>query len=195
MSDELKAIWQRYYRERREALLSKVEGLSEYEARLPRTPTGTNLIGIVKHVLNVEALYLGSTFGRPFPHPEELVPAAAYEVDPQADWYATAEETSAGIIDLYRRVIAHCERTVELLDLDAVGRVQHWGDEPVTLQWILLHNLTDLTQHNGQADILREQVDARVGWRSQGDNLPDGYDWSAYVAKLTALAEGFRDDV
>lgn len=90
-------------------------------------------------------------------------------------------------------MIAHCEETVELLDLDAVGRVPHWGDEPVTLHWILLHILSDLTQHAGQADILREQVDGEVGLRQPGDNLPDGYDWPAYVAKLTTLAERFRE--
>lgn len=121
MFTDQKAIWQRYYKERREALISKVEDLSEYEARKPRTPTGTSLIGIIKHVLNVEAVYLGATFGRPFPHPDQLVADSAYEADPQADWYATADETAAGIIDLYRRVIAHCGRTVELLELDTVG--------------------------------------------------------------------------
>ncbi|MGN6301610.1 MAG: DinB family protein [Angustibacter sp.] len=193
MSTNQKAIWQRYYKERRDALIAKVEDLSEYEARMPRTPTGTSLIGIIKHVLNVEAVYLGATFGRPFPHAEELVAESAYEVDPQADWYATAEETTAGIIDLYRRVIAHCEQTVDLLDLDTVGHVRHWGDREVSLHWILVHNFNDLAQHNGQADILREQVDGSVGWRSPGDNVPDRYDWPAYVAKLTGLAERFQD--
>ncbi len=192
MSNDQKAIWQRYYKERRDALISKVEDLSEYEARRPRTPTGTSLIGIIKHVLNVEAVYLGATFGRPFPHVAELVADEAYEADPQADWYATADETTAGNIDLYRRVIAHCERTVELLELDAVGHVGHWGGTEVTLHWILVHNFNDLAQHNGQADILREQVDGSAGWRQPGDNVPDGYDWPAYVAKLTALAEPFR---
>ena len=122
-----RAIWQRYYKERRDALISQVEDLSEYEARMPRTPTGTNLIGIIKHVLNVEAVYLGATFGRQFPHAEELVAESAYELDPQADWYATADETTAGIIDLYCRVIAHCEQTVELLDLNTVGHVGALG--------------------------------------------------------------------
>lgn len=192
MFTDQKAIWQRYYKERREALISKVEDLSEYEARKPRTPTGTSLIGIIKHVLNVEAVYLGATFGRPFPHPDQLVADSAYEADPQADWYATADETAAGIIDLYRRVIAHCERTVELLELDTVGHVRHWAGKEVTLHWILVHNFADLTQHSGQADILREQVDGSAGWRQPGDNVPDGYDWPAYVAKLTALAEQFR---
>ena len=192
MSTDQKAIWQQYYKERRDALISKVEDLSEYEARMPRTPTGTSLIGIIKHVLNVEAVYLGAVFGRPFPHAEELVAESAYEVDPQTDWYATADETTAGIIDLYRRVIAHCEQTVELLDLDTVGHVRYWGGREVTLHWILLHNFNDLAQHNGQADILREQVDRSVGWRQPGDNVPEGYNWPAYVAKLTGLAERFR---
>src|SRR5690242_4891922 len=193
MSTDQKAIWQRYYKERRDALISKVEDLSEYEARRPRTPTGTSLIGIIKHVLNVEAVYLGATFERPFPQTDELVADEAYETDPQADWYATADETTAGIIELYRRVIAHCEQTVELLDLDTVGHVRHWGGREVTLHWILVHNFNDLVQHNGQADILREQVDGSVGWRQPGDNVPDGYDWPAYVAKLIGLAERFRE--
>jgi uncharacterized damage-inducible protein DinB len=193
MPTDQKTIWQRYYKERREALISKVEDLPEYQARRPRTPTGTSLTGIIKHVLNVEAVYLGATFGRPFPQADELVSEEAYEADPQADWYATADETTAGIIDLYRRVMAHCEQTVEVLDLDTVGYVRHWGGKEVTLHWILVHNFNDLVQHNGQADILREQVDGSVGWRKPGDNVPDGYDWPAYVAKLTALAERFRE--
>lgn len=125
MPTDEKAIWQRYLTERRAALIAKVEDLSEYEARLPRTPTGLSLIGIVKHVLNVEAGYLGAIFGRPFPHADELVSQEMYEADPQADWFATAEETTAGIIDLYRRVIAHCDETLDLLDLEAVGHVEH----------------------------------------------------------------------
>lgn len=192
MPIEAKAIWQRYYRECRDALISKVEDLTEYEARMPRTPTGTNLLGIVKHVLNVEAVYLGETFDRPFPHPEELVSDEASAADPQADWYATEDETVPGVVDLYRRVIAHCEQTVDLFDLDALGRVRHWGDKEVTLHGILVHNFNDLVQHNGQADILREQVDGTVGWRRPGDNVPDDYDWPGYVTKLTEIAERFR---
>lgn len=191
MANDPKSIWRRYYRDRREALIGKVADLSEREARLPRTPTGTNLIGIVKHVLNVEAVYLGATFARPFPGSAELVSEEEYAADPQADWYATENETVAGIIELYRRVIAHAEQTVELLDLDAVGHVAHWGNHEVTLHQILVHNFNDLCQHGGQADILREGIDGAVGWRRPDDNVPKNYDWPAYVAKLTAIAEGF----
>lgn len=111
MNEDPKEKWLRYYAARRNALISKVEGLSEREARMPRTPTGMSLIGIVKHVLNVEAIYLGKTFGRPFPQSEELVSEEEYDADPQADWYATEKETVAGLIDLYRRVIVHADET------------------------------------------------------------------------------------
>lgn len=191
MATDPKTTLKTYIDARREALISKVEGLSEREARLPRTPTGTNLLGIVKHVTGVEAVYLGTTFGRPFPNPEELISDEQWDVDPQADWYATEDETLEGILDLYRRVIAHGDETIEALPLDAIGHVPHWGDEEVNLHQILVHLLVDLAGHGGQADILREGADGAVGWRKPGDNVPSEYDWPAYVAKLTDLANKF----
>ncbi|MER7606499.1 DinB family protein [Nocardioides sp. NPDC127503] len=175
----------------RNALIGKVEGLPEREARMPRTPTGTNLIGIVKHCLNVEAIYLGDTFDRPFPQADELISLDRYEADPQIDWYATEDETVVGIIGLYRRVIAHANATIDALDLDAVGHVKHWGGTPVTLHEIATYTYGDIAQHAGQADILREGIDGAVGWLSRDDNVPQSVDFPAYVAKLTELAERF----
>jgi len=191
MATDPKTTLKKYIDARREALISKVEGLSEREARLPRTPTGTNLLGIIKHVTGVEAVYLGATFGRPYPHPEQLISDEQWDIDPQADWYATEDETIEGIIDLYRRVIAHGDETIEALSLDAIGHVPHWGNEEVTLHQILVHLLVDLAGHGGQADILREEADGAVGWRKSGDNIPSEYDWPAYVAKLTDIANKF----
>ena len=54
-----------YLQRAREVLLWKLEGLSEYDIRRPLTPTGTNLLGIVKHVAGVELEYFGPVFGRP----------------------------------------------------------------------------------------------------------------------------------
>ncbi|WP_328528139.1 DinB family protein [Nocardioides sp. NBC_00368] len=191
MPADPKSTLKTYIDARREALISKVEDLSEREARLPRTPTGTNLIGIIKHVIGVEAVYLGSTFDRPYPHPEELISGEDFEVDPQADWYATENETVAGIIERYRRVIAHGNETIDALPIDAVGHVPHWGGEEVTLHQMLVHLFADLAGHCGQADILREEVDGAVGWRKPGDNIPSEYDWPGYVAKLTEIANKF----
>lgn len=190
---EPKAALQHYLQENRDALLWKLEGLGERDLRLPRTPTGTNLIGIVKHMANVEIGYFGDTFGREWPTPEERIPSEVFDTDPQADWYATETESCEGIVDLYRRVWAFADATIRVLPLDAPGRVPWWGEasNPVTLERIIVHVIVDLARHVGHADILREQVDGAAGLRPDGSNLPDGQDWPAYVARLRALAERF----
>ena len=121
--------------------------------------------------------------------PAELV--ADDGADPQADWYATAEESSAGILDLYRRVQAFADETIASLPLDAVGHVAHWGGEEVTLHQVMVHTVVDLQRHAGHADVLREQVDGAVGMLPWSTNLPDDPDWPAYVARLTALADRY----
>ena len=181
-----------YLQAGRDALVWKLEGLSERDLRMPRTPTGTNLIGIVKHMANVEIGYFGDTFGRPWPTPEERVREADFEADPQADWYATADETCDGIIDLYRRVWTFADATIEELPLDTPGRVPWWPEPtPVTLERIIVHVLVDLARHVGHADILREEIDGAAGLRAGHPDLPRHQDWPAYVARLTALAERF----
>jgi uncharacterized damage-inducible protein DinB len=186
-----KTTLHRYLQAARDALVWKLDGLTEREARLPRTPTGNNLLGLLKHCLNVEVGYFGPTFGREFPTPNELVPDEALEQDPQADWYATLDETLDGLIDLARRVWAFADTTIRELPLEAPGRVPWWPPErqEVTLQRIMIHVTSDLARHAGQADIMREEHDAAIGCQPGSTNIPDGYDWPAYVAKLTALAD------
>ena len=190
---DAKAALHDYLRENREDLIWKLDGLSEREVRLPRTATGNNLLGALKHCLNVEAGYFGPTFGREFPTPEELVPMAAFDEDPQADWYAREDETKDGLIDLYRRVGAFADQTIDELPLDAPGQVPWWrpGRQDVTLQRIIIHVTCDLARHAGHADIMREQHDTAVGLRRNNSNVPDDYDWPAYVSKLTKLADHF----
>jgi hypothetical protein len=191
--DDPKTALQYYLQEARDALLWKLDGLSESEVRLPRTPTGLNLLGIVKHATNVEVGYFGPTFGREWPTPEELVDDTTFDSDPQADWYATEHETRDGLVDLYRRVWAFADATIEELPLDAPGRVPWWPDDraDVTLQRIILHVSGDLQRHAGQADVVRELIDGAVGLLPGKTNIPDDTDWPAYVAQLTALADRF----
>ncbi|MGS2616846.1 DinB family protein [Micromonospora sp. LZ34] len=183
-----------YLQATREDLIWKLDGLSEREARLPRTVTGNNLLGVLKHCLNVEAGYFGPTFGREFPTPEELVPLQAYEDDPQADWYAREDETKDGLIHLYRRVGVFADQTIEQLPLDAPGRVPWWrpGGQGVTLQRIIVHVIGDLSRHAGHADIMREQHDGAIGLRRENTNVPHDHDWPAYVTKLTKLSDQFE---
>lgn len=182
-----------YLQSSRDALLWKLDGLSERDLRMPRTPTGTNLIGIVKHMANVEIGYFGDTFDRAWPSPAERIVEEDFEADPQADWYATESETCDAIIDLYRRVWVFADATIEELPLDALGRVSWWGEDrnPVTLERIIVHVIVDLARHLGHADILREEIDGAAGLRAGVSNLPEDQDWPAYVARLTTLAERF----
>jgi uncharacterized damage-inducible protein DinB len=186
-----KSALHHYLQSNRDALLWKLDGLSERDLRMPRTPTGTNLLGIVKHMANVEIGYFGDTFGREWPTPEERVSDEDLEADPQADWYATESETAAGIIDLYRRVWSFTDATIEDLPLEAVGRVPWWSVDrnSVTLGRIVVHVMVDLSRHVGQADILREAIDGQAGLRSEVSNLPEQQDWQEYVAQLTMLAQ------
>jgi hypothetical protein len=140
--------------------------------------------------MNVEYGYFGPTFGRSLDDTSALVPDDAYDADPQADWYATEDETLAGIVESYRQVQAFCDETIAALPLDAPGRVPWWSDGEVTLGQVVIHVVVDLARHAGHADILREEIDGAVGYRSAGDNVP-AVDFAAYVEKLTALADRF----
>ncbi|MGE5826794.1 MAG: DUF664 domain-containing protein, partial [Micromonosporaceae bacterium] len=95
-----KAELRRYLQLVRDALVWKLDGLSEYDVRRPLVPTGTNLLGIVKHVASVETGYFGATFGRPFGEP---LPWLGEEAEPNADMWATAEESRHEIIAFYHR--------------------------------------------------------------------------------------------
>jgi uncharacterized damage-inducible protein DinB len=186
---DAKADLHRYLKIAREAMLWKLDGLSEYDVRRPMTPTGTNLLGIVKHLASVDAGYFGDTFGRPFPEP---LPWFADDAEPNADMWATADESREQIVDLYRRVWAHSDATIDSLDLDAIGHVPWWPPEAgeVTLHRILVHMLAETNRHAGHADIVRELIDGAAGLRVDNDNMVPGDQqfWADYRDRLERVA-------
>jgi uncharacterized protein DUF664 len=180
----------RHYLQRgREALLWKLDGLSDYDLRRPLVPTGTNLLGLVKHVSGIEAGYLGDTFGRPF---EGLLPGHGDDAEPNADMWATAAETRDQLTALYRRVWEHSDATIAALPLDAVGRVPWWPPEhqQITLHRVLVHMIAETDRHAGHADLVRELIDGSAGVRAGNDNLPDGDAqwWKDYRDRLEQVA-------
>lgn len=193
MSEDPKSTLLTYLQRARDSLVWKLEGVSEYDARRPLTPTGTSLLGLVKHCAWVEASYLGETFGRPFP---EAPPWEGEESpDPHDDLYALPSESRDDILELYGRVQEWAAQTVDGLDLDAEGTVPWWGEDgTVILHRILVHCVAEVHHHAGHADILREGLDGAVGYRKGADNLPDGdYDWAAYLARVQAAADLYAD--
>jgi len=185
-----KAELRRYLQVGREALLWKLDGLSEYDVRRPLVPTGTNLLGIVKHVASVEAGYFGETFDRPF---QEPLPWFDDDAEPNADMWATAEESREQIVGLYHRVWAHSDATIEALPLDAIGHVPWWPPDhnEVTLHRILAHMIAETHRHAGHADIVRELVDGAVGLRADNDNMAPGDRawWDSYRSRLEHVAK------
>jgi len=182
-------VLQRYLQMAREALVWKLDGLSEYDIRRPMTPTGTNLLGLVKHVASVEAGYLGEIMGLPFP---EAMDWADEHAEPNADMWATAEESRDDIVSLYRRVWAHSDATIDSLELDTTGTVPWWPAHrnPVTLHTLLVHMIAETNRHAGHADIVRETIDGAVGIRADNSNLPDGDAawWEGYRERVEAAA-------
>jgi len=178
-----------YLQKLHDSVLWKLDGLSEYDARRPLTPTGTNVLGLIKHLAYVEAGYFGATFGRPFPEP--TYPEDLDAMDHNDDLWVTAEESREDIVGLYQRVWAHAQETIAAGDIDTVGHVPWWPKErdEVTLHQILVHMAVETAQHAGHIDIVRELIDQSVGMRPESTNMPeDGYDWPAYVAKVEAAA-------
>ena len=184
-----KADLHRYLQSAREGLLWKLDGLSEYDIRRPLVPTGTNLLGLVKHVASVEAGYFGDCFGRPFPEP---LPWFDEDAEPNADMWATADESRDDIVGLYRRVWTHSDATIESLPLDAPGLVPWWSEDrrEVTLHLLLVHMIAETNRHAGHADIVRELIDGVAGLRAANDNMApvDIAWWDTYRVRLEQTA-------
>ncbi|WP_200331387.1 DinB family protein [Leucobacter sp. L43] len=178
----------RYLQVGREALLWKLEGLSEYGARRPLTPTGSNLLGIVKHVASTEYGYLTTCLGG---DGGIETPWMTEDAPDNADMWATAAESREDIVGLYRRVWASDDATVRELGADASGAVPWWSGEAVTVRRLLVHMIAETHRHAGHADILRERLDNMAGMRAEALNLPqnDPAWWGEYVAEVEAAAQ------
>lgn len=188
-----KEVLTRYLQEQREALLWKLEGLDEYELRRPMTGTGTNLLGLVKHLATVEYGYFGSVFDRPGPEP---MPWDEDDAEDNADMFATADQSAEWILGFYQRARRHADETIAVLELDTEGFVPWWGPERghTNLQRLLVHMIAETARHAGHADIVREAIDGSAGLSSGNDNLPPGKEgfWDEYRAQLQGIAEQFR---
>lgn len=184
----IKSELQQKLQESRTALLAAVDGADEYSLRRPMTATGTNLLGLVKHLVGVEHVYLSTSFDRPAP--DVLWWVEDGSVYQGSDMWATADESSAEILGLYERACQHSDKVVESLDINSPGRVPHWAPEraDTTLGFLLVRMVAETAQHAGHAEILRELIDGQSG----SDTHDSGTDWPAYVTRVQAAADPFK---
>lgn len=175
-------------KEVRQVMLRKLDRLSEYAIRRPLTSTGTNLLGLAKHLTVAEARYFGEVFGRPCPEP---VPRWDDLAQRGTDLWATKHETRDDITSRYQRVWEHSDATITALAIDAPGYVPWWPRPNVLLFNVLVHLLTETSRHAGHADILREQLDGTVEMDAEAmaKRGRDATFWQARRAEIERAAK------
>ncbi len=179
-----------HYLERARAEVNRsVAGVDEYDARRPLTPSGSNLLGIVKHLATVEEEYLrcaGYDSGLAIAWSDEASLAA------NAELCLTPDQTSAQILDLYAAVAGHTARAVESLPPDAPATVPWWSEPATTFDRLLLHLVAETAQHAGHLAILREGIDGQ-GDRWDEDDPDRTPAWREdYVRRVEEAAAPFR---
>jgi hypothetical protein len=180
-----------YLQQSRDSVLRGLSGLGEYDARRPLTPSGSNILGLVKHLTGIEAGYLGDCVGRP--SPVQLPWVADGSIWDGADMWATAQESRDYILTLYRESWAHSDTSITQLPLDAPASVSWWPAErrDTTLGHLVVRVVAETAQHAGHIDIMRESVDGQGG--PDHDAIGDTDVWASYVAAIQAAADPFRN--
>jgi len=161
----------------RDAVLWKIEGLHDEALRRPMTPSGTSLLGLIKHLAAVEYGWFCHTFGR------ETEPLPFDPDDPEADLRVGPLETAESIVQFYGRARAAADRVIDALEVEGVGRA--WFGDPVSMRWVLIHMIEETARHAGHLDILRELIDGATGDHRPSPSLDRG----------SAGLEGSREDL
>src|SRR4029079_9291197 len=169
----------RHLQRSRDDVVSSLEGLSEYDVRRPLVPSGTNLLGLIKHLAGIELGYLGACVGRP--SPVSLPWEDDGSVWDSADLWATAEQSREYLLGLYRRAWQHSDESLAQLPLDTPASVAWWPADrrETTCGDLVVRVVAETAQHAGHCDILRELVDGRSS--RDADGGADDAWWGAYV--------------
>jgi uncharacterized damage-inducible protein DinB len=155
-SDEKESLHS-FLDKQRDIMVWKLEGLSDEDLRRPMVPSGTNLIGLIKHLAAVEYGWFCLTFGR------ETEPMPFEEDDEDADLRATPDESTEDLLAFYARAREAADAAISEIDLDTTGK--SWGSaRTVSLRWVLLHMIEETARHAGHADIVRELIDNTTGY-------------------------------
>jgi uncharacterized damage-inducible protein DinB len=141
----------------RATLLQKAAGLSEHDLRREMTPSGTSLLGLVKHLAYVERWWFQ------WVHAGDDVDFPWTDDDPDADFRADPDETAERIFALYEAETERNRTIAAEAALDDIARRAHSGEARPSLRWVMLHLIQETARHNGHADIVREQIDGTTG--------------------------------
>jgi len=137
-----------------ETLLAKIDGLSDEDLRQPQVPSGTTLLGMVKHLAYAHRWWFRIVFAN------ESVAVPWTDDDPAADWRLTPEDSRESVIAFYQTELERAHT----ITLGAMPNTlsQRPGTD-FALRWIVAYMIQETSRHNGQADILCELIDGRTG--------------------------------
>jgi uncharacterized damage-inducible protein DinB len=142
----------------REALIDKVQGLSDDEARLAATSSSLSLLSLIKHSAIWERRWFQVIVaGRSFP--DEWPEVRSEEVD--LTFRLTDEDTVETVVADYREQIAVSQEILGSLDLETPCAWPEMADQ--NLRWVALHMIEETARHAGHADIIRETIDGSRG--------------------------------
>lgn len=149
---------QSYLDQMREALVRKVGGLSEQDARRASTVSSLSLLAILKHSAVWERRWFQVVFaGRPGPDGWPAVRGG-----PDGTFALGDEDTVDSVVADYRAQIAASRDIVATGDLDARCARSDLVDE--NLRWVAMHMIQETARHAGHADIIREAIDGSRGY-------------------------------
>jgi uncharacterized damage-inducible protein DinB len=137
-------------------LLEICSGLSDEQLRRPIVPSGTTLLGIIKHLSFVERGWFQEKVGN-----EPLVLPFDPESDPDGDWRIEENETTGDVFEMYRASIKKSRQLMAQRSLDDL--VEFPRRRGYSVRWVLAHMLEETARHAGHADILRELIDGKTG--------------------------------
>ncbi len=154
------------------------------------TPTGTNLLGLIKHLAGIEFGYLGDCVSRP--SAVRLPWVEDGSIEDSADMWATAEQTRDDMVELYRASWKHSDQSIDQLGLDAPAHVEWWPEDrqKTTLGSLLVRVIVETAQHAGHTDILREMIDGRAG--ADHDDIGDAAWWARHIERVQQAADSHR---
>lgn len=144
-----------YYRA---SLLMRCSGLTPRQlAERSVPPSNLSLLGIVRHLTDVEMTYFRIRWG-------------GAEI---STYYSTPERPDGAFDDLdpalaqrdLERLVAEqnaARRAVADLPLETIFVNERWGE--MSLRWALTHLIAEYAAHTGQADLIRERIDDKKGW-------------------------------
>lgn len=145
----------------RETVLLKIAGLDADQLAHRAVPPSTmSLLGIVRHLTEVEAYWLRVVLVDESDVPDYYCTRAS----PDGDFDDASPETAAADVVAYRNELVTTRRvSAAWTSLDEIARGLRRG-KPVNLRWILTHLIEEYARHLGHMDLLREVVDGRTGY-------------------------------